>query len=121
MLDKPPMEWVDKLFDCMSLFYGQKWDKRFETVMTRDMIKTVWQSAITGLSYDEIKRSLVLLRQDAQVLSSVPPSHVEFYCYAKFGLLFDKREEPRPKINNRYFRRNAPKPFTNMLGKTIYT
>ncbi len=82
-MDRPPMEWIDKLFDCMSQFYGKRWDSMFDRFMPVDLAKTLWQSALVGCTYDEIKRALVLLKRASQDPATKPPIHLEFYRYAK--------------------------------------
>ena len=82
-MEKPPMEWIDNLFTCMGQFYGERWTKQFDRWMPEALIKTQWQSALQGLTYDEIKHTLVLLKRAAQANSATPPHFLEFYRYAK--------------------------------------
>lgn len=99
--EKTPMEWIDKLFDCMSQFYGNRWDSRYDKFMPISLAKTLWQSGLTGLTYDEIKHGLVLLNRAAQDPKSIPPIHLEFYRYAK-GIakpLYRTNEEILPRGN----------------------
>lgn len=81
-MEKPPMEWVDKLFNCMSEFYGAKWTDRLGKA-PEDLVKTVWQSALQGLTYDEIRGALVLLKQAAKSNGAIPPHQLEFFHIAK--------------------------------------
>ncbi len=82
-MEKPPMEWIDKLFNCMSEFYGERWTKNFTKPEYESLAKTMWQSALQGLTYEEIKNTLVLLKRAAQHHSAMPPLHMEFFLYAK--------------------------------------
>lgn len=82
-MEKPDMEWIDKLFNCMAEFYGTRWTKQFGKSLPEDLLKTVWQSALTGCSYDEIRGALVLLKQSAKSPMSLPPHHMEFFRFAK--------------------------------------
>jgi hypothetical protein len=82
-MEKPEMEWIDKLFNCMSEFYGTRWTKQFDRWMPESLLKTVWQSALQGCNYDEIRGALVLLKQAAKSPASIPPHHLEFYRFAK--------------------------------------
>lgn len=82
-MDKPEMEWIDKLFNCMREFYGERWTKQFDRWMPEELLKTLWQSALQGCTYDEIRGALVLLRQAAKNPSALPPHHLEFYRFAK--------------------------------------
>ena len=80
-MEKPPMEWIDKLFNCMETFYGERWTKRYQGI--ESLAKTVWQSALQGLTHEEIKRALVRFKREAEKLSSLPPGYMELFCYAK--------------------------------------
>lgn len=82
-MDKPNMEWIDRLFNCMSEFYVERWTKQFTKSMPEDLLKTIWQSALTGCTYDEIRGVLVLLRQAAKNNAAIPPHHLEFWSYCK--------------------------------------
>lgn len=82
-MDKPDMETIDKLFNCMREFYGERWTKQFDRWMPEALLKTVWQSALQGCTYDEIRGALVLLKQSAKNPASVPPHHLEFFRFAK--------------------------------------
>jgi hypothetical protein len=80
---KPPMEWVDKLFNCMELFYGKRWLSQFREKTPIRFYKQMWQSALTGLNYDEIRNTLVLLKRIAQNPASLPPNQLDFFFYAR--------------------------------------
>ena len=77
------MEWIDKLFNCMTEFYGTRWTKQFDRWMPEAIFKTLWQSALQGLTYNEIKGALVLLKQNAKISSALPPHQLEFFRIAK--------------------------------------
>jgi len=83
MKEKPPMESIDKLFDCMTEFYGKRWSGMFDNFWPEKLAKIQWQSALQGLDYDEIRGVLVLLRQAAKNPTAQPPHYVEFYHFAK--------------------------------------
>jgi len=82
-MNKPEMETIDKLFNALASFYGSRWITQFDRWMTESMYKNLWQSALTGCTYDEMRIALVLLKQAARHPSALPPSHLEFYRYAK--------------------------------------
>lgn len=82
-MDKPPMEWIDKLFNCMNEFYGERWTKAFTKKDYESLGKTVWQSALQGLSYEEIRNTLVYLKRHSNGAYSTPPNHLEFFRIAK--------------------------------------
>lgn len=76
-------EWVDKLFACMDEFYGDRWRCQFIRGLPIEIVKTIWQSALTGLTYEEIRSALVLLKRHASIATSLPPHQLEFFRYAK--------------------------------------
>jgi hypothetical protein len=82
-MEKPEMETIDKLFNCMTEFYGSRWTSQMDRWMPENLYKTVWQSALQGLDHDEIRGVLVLLKQAARNPASQPPNHLEFYNFAK--------------------------------------
>jgi hypothetical protein len=82
-MEKPPMEWIDNLFNCMKEFYGTRWTKRFNKFMTENIVKTMWQSGLQGLTYEEIRHVLIRLKQSSKNYNSLPPSYMEFCNLAK--------------------------------------
>lgn len=96
-MDKLPMEYIDKLFDCMELFYQDRWTKQFDSFYPKDMAKVIWQSALCGCTYDEIKRALVLLKQAARNPCELSPHYMEFYRYAK-GTAVPRIQHQRPQV-----------------------
>lgn len=82
-MEKPDMEWIDKLFLCMTDFYAERWSRQFDRWLPESLLKTQWQSALQGLTHEEIRGVLVLLRQAAKNPTAMPPNHVEFYNFAK--------------------------------------
>lgn len=82
-MEKIPTEWVDRIFNCMTEFYGKRWEKNFTTTYSEDFLKTIWWNGLTGLTYDQIKGALILCKRAAQELYNNPPNVIEFYLYAK--------------------------------------
>lgn len=82
-MEKPPMEWIDKIFNCMFQFYGEKWSKFFSHKDYDSLAKTTWQSALQGLTYEEIRRALVFHKRRTQYHGILPPSHLQFFWDAK--------------------------------------
>lgn len=77
------MEWVDNLFICMEQFYGDRWSHPLKNPLTESFYKTIWQSGLMGLTYDEIKKALLLCKRSALNPSISPPHVMEFFRYAK--------------------------------------
>lgn len=78
-----PQEWVDKIFGCMKLFYGERWDRLFDKPHRETLFKTIWQNGLAGLTYDQVKFALKLCRKDALHPRAFPPHVMEFFRYAK--------------------------------------
>ncbi len=78
-----PMDWVDKIYLCMHQFYGDKWVDNFGK-SKESFYKTIWQSALTGLTYDQIRKALVYYKwESSQCGFSIPPTPMEFFRLAK--------------------------------------
>ena len=78
-----PMDWIDKLFQCMEQFYGYRWTKQFEKPLSEDFNKKMWKSGLEGLNYNEIKATLQVLRRHALDPNNKPPHQMEFFKWAK--------------------------------------
>jgi len=78
-----PKDWVDKIFSCMSQFYSSRWDRNFDESGRESFFKTIWQSGLTGLTYDQIIYALKLFKKDSENPRAIPPHVMEFFRYAK--------------------------------------
>src|ERR1700676_3233817 len=78
-----PMDWIDKLFNCMTQFYGERWTKPIEKAHMESFYKTIWQNGLSGLTYEQIKAQLVKCKKHAEDNSAMPLTVMEFYQYAK--------------------------------------
>lgn len=78
-----PDEWVDKLFNCMELFYGERWTRAFKGKHVEKFYKAIWKSGLYGLSHDQIKRGLGYCKKMAETSHTMPPHVLEFHRYAK--------------------------------------
>ena len=81
-----PMEWVEKLFSCMEMFYGERWTDSFDKAYSEDIAKAIWKSGLCGLTYEQIKFQLQRLKVQSKDPFARPPLVTEFYRYAKTGL-----------------------------------
>lgn len=81
-MEKIPKEWIDKLFNCMKLFYGDRWNSQFKDEHAIEFAKTTWQSALFNLPYEDIKNALIYCKSHAKILYNKPPHHLEFYKWA---------------------------------------
>lgn len=77
-----PDEWIERLFGCMSEFYGHRWNELYKTDYQRSLYKCIWKNGLHGLDYHQIKRALQFFRRHAQRESCLPPLVTEFYHYA---------------------------------------
>lgn len=78
-----PMDWIDKIFNCMTQFYGDRWTSQFNSGRPIDIQKKIWQSGLMGLDYDSIRNALILCRDASKFVQNLPPHVMEFYTYAK--------------------------------------
>lgn len=78
-----PMDWIEKLFNCMAQFYGERWVKPIEKPHMQDFYKTIWQSGLSGLTYEQIKAQLVKCKKHAEDSCVSPLTVMEFYQHAK--------------------------------------
>ena len=91
-----PMEWIDKLFTCMAQFYGERWTKPLEKAHMMDFHKTIWQSGLSGLNYEQIKAQLIRYKRHAQDTNAIPPVVMDFYHCAKEHI--DPRNNANPDV-----------------------
>ncbi len=97
-MDKVEMEWVEKIFDYMNNFFKEAWDKNFKTARDLDIAKQIWQTGLTGLNKEEIKKGLAIARGMA-TNKLPPPNVIEFYHFCK-GIRLPskpKKEENFPR------------------------
>jgi hypothetical protein len=78
-----PDEWIDKLFNCMTMFYGERWNKVLGEPSIAAHQRKIWKNGLRGLSYDEIKAALVLCKEHGAYKMALPPNLMEFWRYAK--------------------------------------
>ncbi len=82
-MNEIPMEWVDKLFNCMAEFYGERWTRYFDKPHLESFYKTMWKNGLVGLDYNQIKNALVLCKRSALDARNKPPHVMEFFRIAK--------------------------------------
>ncbi len=72
-----PTDWLEKLFQLMTVFYGERWSLRFiEPIILH---KTIWYNSLRNLSYEQIKQGLIKSKELARIKFSNPPTNIEFY------------------------------------------
>jgi hypothetical protein len=77
-----PKDWLDRIFDLMSEFFGDRWDDQFKDKYMINLHKMLWFNSLYGLSYDKIKHALKVCRELSKNKNSKPPNHIKFYHYA---------------------------------------
>ena len=77
------MEWVEKIFNCMELFYGDRWSKLYQEPGKKEFYVMIWHSGLTGLTYEQIKSALILCKKDSSIRGRAPPHAMEFFRMAK--------------------------------------
>lgn len=55
---EPPLRWIDRLFLRMGELYGNKWSEYIALAGGPKRAAELWQSALAGISADELKRGL---------------------------------------------------------------
>lgn len=78
-----PQDWIDKLFNCMSEFYGERWNASFNKPHMENFYKTMWKNGLTGLNYEQIKYQLQRCKRHSQDPFVQPPLVTEFFKFAK--------------------------------------
>lgn len=94
-----PSEWIDKLFSCMTDFYGDRWTRYFKKPHMETFYKAMWKSGLHGLTYEEIKYALLLCKKASNDLNNFPPYVTEFYRMAKgraFPYISENKEKAEP-------------------------
>lgn len=68
----------------MEAFYGYRWSSQFDKPHLQSFAKTVWKGGLTGLTYHEIRDTLVYYKWIASHHPHAKPPHqMEFYRAAK--------------------------------------
>src|SRR5690349_9707480 len=94
------MESIDKLFLCMAEFYGERWTSQFKDEHALTFAKSMWQSALTGLSHNEIKETLIYYRWMASKFPhEKPPHQLEFYRAATQHKVYVAPKEERGDVS----------------------
>jgi hypothetical protein len=78
-----PEDWIDKIFECMALWYGERWIKLYQQSHKEAFYKVIWKNGLQGLSHDQIKHSLIIFKKQAEDTNKFPPHVMEFYRMAK--------------------------------------
>ena len=76
-----PKNWVDKIFDCLSQFYGDRWNNQFHIPDQIDLYKIMWKNGLDGLSYDQLRHGLAVSKKYSSYSYSKPPNVVKFYHF----------------------------------------
>jgi len=83
MMEPIPDDWIDRLFGCMSEFYGGRWNDLYKTTLLQALHKKIWKNGLHGLSYEQIKDTLRYYRRHAAQKHNLPPLVTEFHHFAK--------------------------------------
>lgn len=87
-----PEEWIDKLFLCMTQFFGDRWYDQFKRKNDEKFYKEIWKNGLCGLSYDEIKNTLLKYKKFAENGNCIPPYVTEFFSVARRNTLIYSKE-----------------------------
>lgn len=102
------MEWIDKIFKCLDEFYGDRWRVNFKKPSDESFHKTIWKNGLMGLSYAQIKNTLVLCKRHSMSQYAKPPHVMEFFKYAigdtQPPIIYDKNPNERgnPEVARKF-------------------
>lgn len=91
VLEKLPTEWVERIFERLAEIYGEPWTRHYVNPEKKSLNVTMWSTGLAGLTIDQIKSALALLRHSPGLF---PPTVIEFYHYAK-GIRKPYRYQPK--------------------------
>lgn len=77
-----PIEWIEKIFAIMEDWFNTKWTDMFDHPGRKVVAMTIWQNGLAGLTHDEIRQGLKLVKGLANN-NQWPPTVIEFYHYCK--------------------------------------
>lgn len=78
--NKLPLEWVDRIFMRLESIYGDKWKELLPNEGKKQLYQKIWSTGLSGLKATEIQKALDACRSGDKYY---PPTHIEFYHYAK--------------------------------------
>jgi hypothetical protein len=111
-----PMKWVDRIFDIMEEIYKEKWTHWHGAENVKGLYKMVWSHGLCGLTTDEIKNTITLLRNSSYSIQ--PPLVTDFYNYAK-GITkpIHRKYVPDIKVNKELAKQAIAQIKNNLHGK----
>ncbi len=77
-----PIEWIEKIFTIMEDWFNTKWTDMFAPPGRKSVAMTIWQNGLIGLTQEEIRKGLKLVKLMANN-DQWPPTVIEFYHYCK--------------------------------------
>jgi hypothetical protein len=120
-MESIPMEWIDKLFNCMEQFYGKRWSQLFNKLNPETYHKIMWKNGLVGLNYEQIKNALLLCKRSALHPWTSPPHVMEFWRIAKGKAepYIDYHPKANEPICNKEIQRQAMHEIKRKLGISI--
>lgn len=88
---------IDKLFDCLTNLFGQRFLEIYINSKSKHLYKAVWLSALADVTEEEIQAVLrFLTAQHERYYVRDIPNHLEFHRLAKgYAKYVPKPKEPR--------------------------
>jgi len=75
---------IERLFNCLELFYGDRFKRIYRKSSIERYYKAIWSSAMQGVTDEEIMPVLRNLKVQAERYPYMPPpDHFEFHRLAK--------------------------------------
>lgn len=80
-MDVMPEESIDKIFDCLESWYGERFKRLIKTSYDKSLLKTMWFNGLNGLTEQQLRAGLLTCKRLAKQPDSKPPGLVLFYHY----------------------------------------
>lgn len=100
-MEKLSLEYVNRIFQRLEEIYKEAWTETHKNQILKDSHIVMWQSALAGVTVDEIKKALELCEKSDRTF---PPHAIEFWQYAKGHT----RPRIRPPNNDELFHKRSP-------------
>ncbi len=82
-MEQLPENWIEKIFDLLQEFYGERWASIFRNDLDIVLTKKMWFNGLNGLSYKEIKHGLAVAKKYSSNKFCNPPNLIKFYYFSK--------------------------------------
>lgn len=103
MFDNESNGRINRLFDCLTILFGERFSKIYANSKFEPLVKAIWLSALVDITDDEINAVLRFLKtQHEKYFIRDIPNHFEFHRLAK-GYA---KHIPKPKESRKWKKRS---------------